>query len=181
MGEIARLGAAIKTISEKYLGNVIRAGDTEGILKWSTRLADYSTRLAALVAPALTAEEAEAVEPSPDAIGPDPIPNNALPSDTTYGAEVTLKDFTAKYGRSPEQVYSEVVTALLRPNLDRWAAFPAEEAAAYRRDDLTRQQAVLDYFAGKAPFSSIAGYFGGWYADLGLVDIAAIHDLGAKV
>lgn len=58
MSEQDRLGAAIETISERYLGNVIAAGDTAGILKWSTRLADYATRLAALVSPPLTKLEA---------------------------------------------------------------------------------------------------------------------------
>ena len=66
MSEQERLGTAIKTISEKYLGNVIAAGDTAGILKWSTRLADYATRLAAIVSPPLTKAEAFALgEPAP--------------------------------------------------------------------------------------------------------------------
>lgn len=67
MTEIQRLAAAIKTISETYLGRVVAKGDTAGILKWSTRLADYSTRLAALVAPPLTAEERIALAPAVEA------------------------------------------------------------------------------------------------------------------
>jgi hypothetical protein len=53
MTEIARLAAAIKTISEVYLGRVVKSDDKAGIAKWSTRLADYSTRLAVLAGPAL--------------------------------------------------------------------------------------------------------------------------------
>ena len=161
--------AAIET-RVRYLRNVAEAGDADGVRIQAAKIVEFAARLLA---------PPDEVAATPELVGPDPVPNNAMPSDTTYGAELTLEQFTKKYGRSPEQVYSEVVTGLLRPNPDRWAAFPPDEALYYLRDDRTRQQAVLDYFAGKVPFSAIAGYFGGWYADLGLVDLAAIHDLGA--
>lgn len=120
-------------------------------------------------------------------IGPDPLPNNALPPDTTYGADMTREEFEAKYGRSPEQVYSEVATGILRPNLAQWDAlvtssggtFDQAQANYYKRGWVLKQKALIDYFAGKVPFSAVAGYFGGWYRNLGLVDISAIRDLGA--
>lgn len=121
-------------------------------------------------------------------VGPDPIPNNALPVDTTYGATMTREDFVAKYGRSPEQVYSEVATGILRPNLAQWDALVASSGGSFsqaeanhaKRGWVTKQKAMIDYFAGRIPFSQVAGYFGGWYADLGVVDISAIRDLGAS-
>lgn len=61
--EIKRLAAAIATISQKYLVNVTKAGDVAAIQKWSLRLADYSTRLALLTAPTVTA-----LTPDEDAI-----------------------------------------------------------------------------------------------------------------
>lgn len=124
-------------------------------------------------------------------IGTDPLPNNALPAPTpgTYAAVMTREEFTAQYGRSPEQVYSEVATAILRPDLAQWDALVVssggtfDQAAAnhYKRGWVTKQAAFIDYFAGKVQFSTIAGYFGGWFSNLGLVDIAAIHDLGPTV
>jgi hypothetical protein len=71
MSEAARLGAAIKTISEKYLGNVIAANDTAGIAKWSIRLADYATRLAVLVSPPLPPIEHK------DVVIPEPLSSDA--------------------------------------------------------------------------------------------------------
>jgi hypothetical protein len=65
MTEIQRLAAAIKTISEVYLGRVVKSGDRDGIAKWSLRLADYSTRLAVLVSPPLAMREAAEVEAEP--------------------------------------------------------------------------------------------------------------------
>lgn len=70
MTEIQRLAAAIKTVSEVYLGRVVKSDDKAGIVKWSVRLADYSTRLAVLASPPLAAKEAAdlapAVEPPPN-------------------------------------------------------------------------------------------------------------------
>lgn len=100
-------------------------------------------------------------------LGPDPIPNNSVFDGNTYGADMTSLEFQAKYGRSPEQVYSEIATSLLRPRLPYTAA------------DVIRQAAMIDYFAGRIGFAVVAGYFGGWYGDLGVVDVSQIHDLGA--
>lgn len=71
MTEVQRLAAAIKTISETYLGRVVAKGDREGIAKWSLRLADYSTRLAVLVSPALAVKEAAEVA-VPEPLSTDP-------------------------------------------------------------------------------------------------------------
>lgn len=75
MSEQARLGSAIKTISETYLGRVITAGDSRGIVKWATRLADYATRLAALASPPLTRAEAADLD-EPDASIDLSVPSN---------------------------------------------------------------------------------------------------------
>ena len=58
MTEIQRLVAAIAKISEVYLVRLAKAGDKEGLLRYSLRLADYATRLAVLVGPPLAAKEA---------------------------------------------------------------------------------------------------------------------------
>ncbi len=168
-----------------------RIAEAAGI---GTRIAPYTAKIREQV----QTLDAKVASPTPDPVpadpvpadvvakvlGPDPVPNNAQPPDSTYGAEMTLKEFEGKYGRSPEQVYSEVATSLLRPDLSRWDIHDTNgdhsQADQGRRGDATKQQAMLDYFAGKLPFSTVAGYFGGWYANLGLVDISAIHDLGAK-
>jgi hypothetical protein len=65
MSEIQRLGTAIKTISEKYLPRALAAKDKAELLKWSLRLADYSTRLAVLVSPALARKEAVELDEPP--------------------------------------------------------------------------------------------------------------------
>jgi hypothetical protein len=65
MSETQRLAAAIKTISEKYLTNVVKSGDKEDILKWSLRLADYSTRLAVEASPPLASKEALVLDEPP--------------------------------------------------------------------------------------------------------------------
>lgn len=70
MSEIARLAAAIRTISEKYLTNVVKSGDRDGIAKWSLRLADYSTRLAVLVSPVLAITEAAELGEPPVRVPP---------------------------------------------------------------------------------------------------------------
>lgn len=107
MTEIARLAAAIKTISEVYLGRVVAKGDEPAILKWSLRLADYSTRLAALVAPPLTAEErmalAPAVEPPPN------FGNRQEMSAGLYGDWVTAwfqRTFPEAYADWPPTVHA---------------------------------------------------------------------------
>ena len=71
MTEIERLAAAIKTISEVYLGRVVKSGDRDGIAKWSLRNADYSTRLAVLASPALAAKEAAELD-VPEPLSSDP-------------------------------------------------------------------------------------------------------------
>jgi hypothetical protein len=58
--EIARLGTAIQTISERYLPNVIKTKDKAGIAKWAKRLGEYSARLFALTS---VAREAIVVTP----------------------------------------------------------------------------------------------------------------------
>jgi len=79
MKEIQRLAAAIKTISETYLANVVKSGDNAAIAKWSLRLADYSTRLAVLVSPPLARKEA--VE-----LGETPVREKVL----TYDEEMAI-------------------------------------------------------------------------------------------
>jgi hypothetical protein len=69
MDEIARLAAAIRTISETYLTRVVKSGDKAAIAKWSLRLADYSTRLAVLVSPPLAKAEVADLNP------PEDVPN----------------------------------------------------------------------------------------------------------
>lgn len=71
MSEIARLAAAIKVISEKYLTRVVKSGDEAGIAKWSLRLADYSTRLAVLASPKAALAKAEVADLNP----PEEVPN----------------------------------------------------------------------------------------------------------
>jgi len=123
-------------------------------------------------------------------VGPAPLPNDALASDTTYGCAegFDAAAFEAKYGFSIQTAFDRVATGILRPNLDRWqtlivssgGTFTQENADYYKRGDVMKQQAMIDYFAGRIPFSRVAGYFGGWSQYLGCeVDIGAIHDLGA--
>lgn len=68
--EVQRLVAAIAKISEVYLVRLSKSGDEEGMLKYTLRLADYSTRLAVILSPSLSRAEvadlAPAVEPAPN-------------------------------------------------------------------------------------------------------------------
>jgi len=130
MSEIARLGAAIKTISEKYLGNVIRAGDTEGILKWSTRLADYSTRLAALVAPPLTKAEAAEVE-VPPALSADPsVAIAQILAALGFDSRITNAPAAILAAASPEQNAQLTLLGLFGTPDDQ-ATFPTADFSLY--------------------------------------------------
>jgi len=122
-------------------------------------------------------------------IGAEPLPNNALLPDTTYGCPAAFDPdaFEARYGFSIQVAFDKVVTGILRPDLSRWqrlvggGGFDQRMANYYKTGDVTKQRAAIAYFAGTIPFSQIAGYFGGWYRFLGCgVDIGAIHDLGAN-
>ena len=59
MTEQQRLAGSIQTIARKYLPAAVRKDDEKAILKWSVRLADYATRLAALSVAPLDDDEAE--------------------------------------------------------------------------------------------------------------------------
>lgn len=108
MSETTRLAAAIKTISETYLGRVVKSGDREGIAKWSLRLADYSTRLAVIASPraALVAREADELNPIGD------VPNfgdSDQMSGALYGDWVTAwvqKRFPEAYRDWPPTVHA---------------------------------------------------------------------------
>lgn len=71
MSDRDRLATAIQTISERYLPSVVRANDSAGTLHWALRLADYSTRLAALLSPPAAPVTDPAVT-APDALSRDP-------------------------------------------------------------------------------------------------------------
>ena len=128
MTEIQRLAAAIKTISEKYLTNVVKSGDKAGIAKWSLRLADYSTRLAVLVSPALAkAEIAELEVPEPLSSDPSvaraqilaatghPLTFDETGQARTLDPEAVLKD------ASPEQNAQLALLGFFGNNVE-WAA-----------------------------------------------------------
>jgi hypothetical protein len=103
-------------------------------------------------------------------VGPAPLPNNSVPDGQTFGCPdgFDVKDFEARYGFSVQTAFNKVATDILRPPLHG------------TQGDLARQTRMIDYFAGKIPFSRVAGDFGAWYQRLGCdVDITAIHDLGA--
>lgn len=146
MTEIERLAAAIKTISEKYLTAVVKKKDEKGILKWSTRLADYSTRLSAIVAPPLTVAERTALAPAVVAapnFGDRPEMSSGL-----YGEWVgdwVVKTFPEAYRDWPPLVYAITPQALL---------------AAAQRDNCVAQVAACGnfgepdgVFAGTVDFS----------------------------
>jgi hypothetical protein len=103
------------------------------------------------------------------ALGPQSLPNNSVPDGNTYGCPPNFDaaEFEIKYGFSIQTALDKVVTGILRPHL------------GYTAGDVTKQAALIDYFAGKRGFATVAGYFGGWYENLGCVDVTKIHDLGA--
>jgi hypothetical protein len=103
------------------------------------------------------------------ALGPEPLPNNSVPDGQTYGCPPDFDPaaFEAKHGFDVQTALSMVVTGKLRPHL------------GYTAGDVLVQAALIDYFAGKRGFATVAGYFGGWYENLGCVDVTQIHDLGA--
>jgi len=122
-------------------------------------------------------------------LDPAPLPNHALPVDTTYGCPegFDAADFLARYGFNVQAAFDRVVTGILRPNIERWQVLIASSGGTFgqadanvgNRGDIVRQQAAIDYFAGRIPFSGLAPYLGGWHSLLGCgVNLAAIHDLG---
>jgi hypothetical protein len=164
MSEIARLGAAIKVISERYLGNVIRAGDTEGILKWSTRLADYSTRLAALVAPPLTMAEKADVTVD-DALSADPsvaavqlLTAIGLPPEARDGGLITASPQAILAAASPEQ-NAELTLLGFFGTPDSAATFPTADYTLY----VKYHEPV---FGGWAPKEGIEAAWPAYIADI---------------
>jgi hypothetical protein len=141
---------------------------------------------------ALAAYVANYVEPVQALVlDPAPLPNHSLPADTTYGcpADFTEVDFVARFGFSVQAAFDRVVTGILRPDIERWQRLIAPSGGTFdqtaanfaAQGDITRQQAAIDYFAGRIPFSQLSGHFGGWYQLLGCdVNLAAIHDLGGS-
>jgi hypothetical protein len=123
-------------------------------------------------------------------IGPDPIPNNAMPlaEGESYGTPANFDEavFSARHG-SPQDYFNKVVTAILRPNLKAindlldsgvYTEAEAEEAA---RPQLAKQKAAIAYFAGEMPFSRFSSYLGGpdIMALRGVIVVSEIRDLGA--
>lgn len=109
--------------------------------------------------------------------------------DQTYGCPPgwDREAFEARYGFTIEHAFSRVVTGLLRPNLaryqdlvDRGLGMDQATANHFKRGLVTIQKSVIDYFAGRLPFSvGVAPYVGGWNAELGCADLSQIRDLGA--
>jgi hypothetical protein len=108
MTEIQRLAAAIKTISEVYLGRVVKSGDRDGIAKWSLRLADYSTRLAILVSPQAALAKAEVADLNPVLKAPN-FGDSAQMSSALYGDWATewfQRTFPEAYRDYPPTVHA---------------------------------------------------------------------------
>jgi hypothetical protein len=182
--DIAALQQSADDFVEKR-HNKLNAAQAASLGKSITRLNRLKRTLEALRAAPPDVPEVEAID-----IGDAPLPNNALPPDSTYGCEESAAAIEARHGgRSITTLYSEVVTGILRPDLDQWDAlveasegnFSQSEANHAKQGSVLKQKAMIDYFAGKVPFSAIAGYLGPtWYKNLGCVPtLSAIHDLGA--
>ena len=140
--EIKRLLVAIEAAT-KYLARMVAKGDEAGILKWSTRLADFSTRLAAVVAPPLTEEERVALEPAPE-----PPPNfgeSQKMSSELYG-EFAIKwmqrTFPHLYADWPPTVH---------------ATSPQSIADAAKRDGCLAQVTAAGVFGGPDSFNAGLG------------------------
>ena len=82
MTEQQRLAGSIQTIARKYLPTAVRRDDEKAILKWSVRLADYATRLAALSVAPLDDDEAETLAraSAPAAVAPNYGDSRAMSS-----------------------------------------------------------------------------------------------------
>ncbi|MHB8398595.1 MAG: hypothetical protein ACYDCI_06630 [Candidatus Limnocylindrales bacterium] len=154
--------------------------DQATLIRDKAALADYQAHLA------------EVAATTPDNIGLAPLPNHALLPDVQYMTDPTFdaKEFSAHQGMSPQDYLNHVVTSILRPDPNRWnslivssgGTFSQSDADQYIKGDILRQRAFEAYFAGQVPFSHVAGYLSNESQDClhsGLVDIAAIHDLGA--
>lgn len=124
-------------------------------------------------------------------IGDDPLPNNAqpLPEGFSYeDYEVDAAAYRAQYGESPQQTANRALTAVLRPDFSttyelvgeasggNWTTEAADRQA---QEGLTKQQAAIDYLAGRIPWSHVVGYLGLSRKVLGAITIADIRDLGA--
>ena len=82
MTEQQRLAGSIQTIARKYLPTAVRRDDEKAILKWSVRLADYATRLAALSVAPLDDDEEETLAraSAPAAVAPNYGDSRAMSS-----------------------------------------------------------------------------------------------------
>lgn len=122
-------------------------------------------------------------------VGDDPLPNNGQdPNVESYAKpdDFTRDDWFAKHGETIEVSFCKTATDFVRPTqaLDELQklvgpTLDQQSINVTKRAVVVRQQRWLDYFAGKLPFSGVASDFGSNYRYLGLVDLAAIHDLGA--
>jgi len=182
----AKLERDIATLT-RYITNLF------GVRRRSTaqdaKLAGYLDRLARFQRALAAYQGAHPDLPDVVAIdiGPDPLPNNAQPPDTTYGCPDGFDEavYIAKHGYSVQHGTDRAFTGLLRPNLDQIQSqvgrgIDQKMANWHKAQLVSKQRQAIDYAAGRIPFSAIAGLFGGGYGELGCnVRIAEIHDLGA--
>lgn len=71
--------------------------------------------------------------------------------------------FATQYGYSPQVYLVKVIVGLIHVNPARWdiVGIDPSEKAQNEAGDKTRQQAALDWVAGKVEFTSLLSYMGG--------------------